>query len=465
MNKRSTILPFGGLFLLGLFAAPVYAQTIASHPMTLGEALAITETHAQPVTAARATIASTRAQRLGAVAAFLPSLSISDQDQYYRPLQRTANNSTVVAGTLVSASQPFYNNATTANFSLNVYNGGKDVATYHASLDSLNSADMGLDAALNSSFEQVLGDFEALAADQATIATQGRIVALDSEIGQLTAQRMASQASSRIDLIQTQQQALAAETQLSQDRQQEMKDREQLERSMGYLAPAAPWRVEESLPPAPAVAPGRYPVLADPAVQSAYDQVLAAQLQVDAARAAYKPTVALVAQYNLLGLSTTAMGPALSATMANNYAVGISVSMPLLPFYNTVSAVDTARANVETNISAYQSALAAASSRGESAFQQYGEAQQGYELAVQSAQLAKANVDLTDSRYQAHRSSRIDVDRARLLAEQSDLSVITTKLSLRLSAWKLYRAAHPEDFAAALLQATARPYSSHLAGR
>ena len=462
MKKHIATLTLGSSFaILVLLAASEHAVAAAPKPLTLGEALAITQAHAQPVTAARATISSAQAQRLCAIAAFLPSLSLSDQDQYYRPLQGAT--STVVAGTLVSAKHPFYNNATTANFGFNVSNGGKDIANYHASLESLESANMGLGAALDSSFEQVLSDFEALASDQATVAAQQRIVGLDLEIETLTAQRMAHQASSRIDLIEAQQQTLAAETQLSQDRQLVLNDREQMERAMGYLASTADWQVEESLPPAPAVAPGRYPVQQDPAVRSAYAQVLAAQQQVNSARAAFWPSVSLVAQYNLLGTSTTALDQAFMASQGNNYVMGISVSMPLLPFFNTVSAVDTAQANVETNLSTYQNALATASSRAQSAYLQYQEAKQGYRLATRSARLAHANAQLTEARYQAHQSSRIDLDRALLLTDQADLSSISTKLALRLAAWKLYRAAHPNKFVDALAAATGLPSSQPVA--
>ncbi len=457
MHMPTLDLAIGFLFF-SLAAGPASAEPAAVMSLTLGEALKITLNNAQPVTAARATISSAKAQHLGAIAAFLPSLSLSDQDQYYHPLQ--GSTSTVIAGTLVPAKHPFYNNVVNANLGFNLYNGGKDVANYQGNLDTLSSATTGLSAALNSSFEQVLSDFEALATDQATVAAQQRIVRLDQEIEHLTSLRMARQASSGIDLIQAQQQTLAAETQLSQNRQQVMSDREQLERAMGYLAPAEDWQVEESLPAAPPVAPGQYPVQQDPAVQSAYAQVMAARQQVAVASAAYWPTVALTGQYYLLGTSATALDQAFTATQGSNYAMGISVSLPLLPFYNTVSAVDVAQANVETNLSIYQSALASASSRAQSAFQQFQEAQQGIKLAAKSAQLAHANAHLTDARYQAHQSSRIDVDRALVLAEQADLSATTTTLALRLAAWKLYRAAHPQQFADVLTAAAAKhPFS------
>jgi len=440
-----------GFLLFSLAADPANAEPVTATPLTLGEALKITLSNAQTVTAARATISSAKAQHLGVIAAFLPSLSLSDQDQYYHPLQ--GFTSAVIAGTLVPAKHPFYNNVVNANLGFNLYNGGKDVANYQGSLDTLRSATTGLSAALDSTFEQVLSDFEALVADQATVATQQRIVLLDQEIERLTSLRMARQASSRVDLIQAQQQTLAAETQLSQDRQQTMNDREQLARAMGYLAPSVDWQVEERLPEAPPVAPGQYPVQQDPAVQSAYAQVLAAQQQVAVASATYWPTVSLIGQYNLLGTSTTALGQAFTATQGSNYVMGISVSIPLLPFYNTVSAVDAAQANVETNLGSYQGALAAASSRAQSAFQQFQEAQQGIKLAAKSAQLAHVNAHLTDARYQAHQSSRIDLDRALVLAEQADLSATTTRLTLRLVAWKLYRAAHPQQFADTLTAA------------
>lgn len=447
-----------GFLVFGLASGPASAEPMATTPLTLNEALKITLDNAQPVTTARATIANAQAQHLGAIAAFLPSLSLSDQDQYYRPLQ--GSTSTVIAGTLVSARQPFYNNAVTANFGLNVYNGGKDIASYHGSLETLRSAKTGLSTALDSTFEQVLSDYTALAADQATVAAQQRVVQLDQEIERLTSLRTARQASSRIDLIQAQQQTLAAETQLSQNRQQAMNDREQLARAMGYVAPILDWQVAGHLPPAPPVAPGKYPMRQDPAVQSAYAQVLAARQQVDVARAAYWPSVSLTAQYNMLGTDPTALDQAFSATRGSNYTMGISVSIPLLPFYNTVAAVDAAQANVQTNLGTYQNALATASSRAQSVFQQFQEARQGLDLATKSAQLAHTNAHLTDARYQAHQSSRIDLDRALILAEQADLSAITAKLGLRLAAWKLYRAAYPQQFADTLMAAAAKHPSS-----
>ena len=428
--------------------------TLAATSLTLNEVLKTTLSNAQPVTSARATISNAEAQHLGAIAAFLPTLSIGDQDQYFRPLQGAT--STLLGGTLVQVNQPIYNNVMTANLGLNLYNGGKDIANLRGSQESLSSAATGLRAALDSTFDQVLSDVDALAIDQATVASQQRIVDLNKEIERLTALRMTGQASSRIDLIQAQQQTLAAQTQLSQSRQREMSDRVQLANVMGYLAASSDWQVDDRLPQAPTVATGKYPVEQDPAVQSAYSQVQAARQQVNVAKAAYMPTLSLTGQYNQLGTSSSTMDQALMGSRGNNYVMGISMSLPLLPFYNTVSAVDIAHASVETNLSNYQNALATASSRAQSALQQLQEAQQGAQLATASAKLARDNVGLTEERYHANQSSLIDLNRARVLAEQADLSVTATELALRLTEWKLYRVANPLLFADALMSASAK---------
>lgn len=422
--------------------------------LTLEEVLNITLSNAQTITSALATVSSAKAQQLGALAAFMPSLSLSDQDQYYKPLQ--GSTQAVIAGTLVPVNQPIYNNAVSANVGLNLFNGGKDTANYQGSLYTMQSATTGLNAALCSTFEQVLGNYEALAADQLTVAAQQRIVQINEDIESLTSLRMTQKASSNIDLIQSQQQTLAARTQLSQNRQQILSDREQLERTMGYLATSEDWEVEEGLPKAPVVESGQYPVQDDPAVQSAYAQVMAARQQVTVASAAYWPTLSLTGQYNFLGISPGSFSQAFRNTLGSNYTVGVSASLPLLPFFNTVSAVDTAQATVETNLGTYQSALAMASSRAQSVYKQLHEAQQGNELAIKSAQLAQLNIHLTDARYQAHQSSRIDLDRAMILAEQAKLSASITNLALKLAAWKLYRAAYPVQFADKLRQAALR---------
>lgn len=451
MNSHKGRRRYLGFLLMVSAAGSLHAAGRASTHLTLGDVLAIALDNAQPMLAANASIASAKAQRLGAIAAFLPSLSVSDQDEYYRPLQ--GSTSTFVAGQLVPARRPFYNNSATANFGLNLYNGGKDIAAYRSSIAALRAANIGLRAALNSTFNKVLRGFETLAIDQATVSSQKRVVQLDKDIEYLTMLRMTRQASSRIDLIQAQQQTLAAETELDQDRRQIMDDWQELANDIGDSGNGPLWRVVENLPDAPSVRQKEYPVHRDPAVQSAYAQLLAAQHQVDVARAGYWPSLSLTGQYNVLGTNETSLDRAFAASRSSNYVVGISLSLPLLPFYNTMSSVDAADANVQTTLSAYEGATAKASNRARDAFQRVIEARHAYKLAVLSARLAHINVDLVLARYKEKQSSRIDFDRALISAQQADLAVATSQLSLQLTRWSLYRTAHPRRFANVLAAA------------
>jgi len=458
-RRRKRTQPVAGDWLrrlgwaLGIVCLNISPALAAQRPVVLNvrQALEIALLNQQGITGARAAIASARAQRLGALANFLPSLSLTDQPQHYHPLEQSS--STFIAGTLVPAPHAFFNNSASANFNLNLYAGGKDVAGYRAALAGVRSAKAGLSAAMNETFLQVLSAYEALAKDETTIAAQQRIVRIAQEISRLTEARFKRRMASDIDWIQAQQQALQAETQFSQNRQQAAADRQQLLRAMGYVAPLTGWEIQQRLPPSPSLPPGTFRPGLDPAVRAADAQLQAAHDQVAAARAGYWPSVALTGQYNALGVDPNAMGHAVTATHGRGYSVGFSVTVPLLPFFNTESAVETAQAQVESALGADRNARVIAASRSEPARLLYLEAQHSARLARRSAALACTNTRLTAARYQARQSSRIDLDKARLLAAQAALAANTTRFDRRLAAWRLYRAMHPGRFAHTLWRA------------
>lgn len=443
--------------LLMWAACPIEAA--ATPTLTLLQLLKVAEKHAHSVTLAQATIAQAKAQKVGAIADFLPSLSISDQNQYYHPSH--AGSSTVVAGSLVPAEKGQYNNSASVDFNLNLYHGGKDHANLASSRENLRSAKTGLSAAFNDTFHKVLSSFEAVASDEASLSAQEKIVELNRDIQRLTKDRMSGQAASRIDLINAQQQTLSAETQVSQSRQQLLEDQQQLARTIGYVLPVLNWRVEKNLPPAPHVNAGEYSAQADPAVQSSYAKVLADRQQVDVAKAAFRPQIALSAQYNLLGTNPSSPNGSFGATRANNYSVGLSISMPLLPLYNTISAIDSARAKVDSDLSAYQDTMATVMTRNQNAYEQFQEAKQGEDLARQSSSLAQQNVQLTSARLKAKQSSRIELDQADILSTKATLSSVTAMLRLRLAQWQLYQAAHPIRFSHELMESAGQNIQQH----
>jgi outer membrane protein TolC len=438
----------GKIFLLALFISDT-AHAGVPPLLSLSQALAITALHQEAVVSAKAGISQTRAQRLGAIGAFLPTLSVSDQAQLYEPIGRSTN--TIIAGTLVPAQRGFYYNAVTTNFGLNLFAGGKDAAGFRAARDALKSAKAGLAAAINAAFVRVLQSYEALAKDQATVSTQKKVVVINRAIAHLTELRYRHRMASRITWIQAEQQTLQAETQLSQDRQQEVSDTEALLRAMGYPSPPPVGIRVTSIPIGPTSARATVPIGTDPSVRAAYAQIKAAREQVDVARAGFWPTASLIAQYNWLGLDPHNPAVALSATAGNNYAAGLSINIPLLPAVNTVAAVQSAEAGVQNSFGTYDNAWATVTSRRLATRQLYREAATTQRLADRSAALAAENVRLTQERVDAQQSNRIGLDQAHMTAIEANLSRAAASEDLNLAAWRMYRAEHPQSFAHLLL--------------
>jgi outer membrane protein TolC len=444
--------------LLGLCCQETGAQNAADQaPLLFAQAVHFALDHAPTITSARSAVSSAEAQKLAAVAAFLPTLSLSDQPEIFNPV--IPSGSSVVGGVVIPNGHGYNANVASANLNLNLFAGGKDVANYHASIEALSSASLGLTATLDTTLDQLLTDFTAVCVDQITLANQERIIAIDQDLIDLTSLRVQGKMDSQIEMIQAQLQALQAKSQLSQTRQQRTTDLEKLYTDMGFPQTTRNAALREWIPEPPPVGPGDGSIEDDPYVSSARDAVLAAQEKVTAARGEYYPTVAFTFQYNYLGVDASSMRRAFDGTRANNYTVGLGVTLPLLPFINVNADIDAARATVLSAQGQYQGALVSVTNRLTDASVKLGDAQNTLDLATRAAELARRNLQLTQDKYAAHQADQRDVDTARVASAQSEQSFGIASINYRLAAWEQYRALHPKEFPATLLEAVAGPGS------
>lgn len=285
-----------------------------------------------------------------------------------------------------------------------------------------------------------------------------RSLRIDEELVDLMQRKMQGQFASKIDLIKSQQQMLQAQTQLSQARQQRIADLEKLYADMGLPQTDLNLKIQPWLPPAPPSDGSGVVIADDPQVLSARAAVLSAQHKVDAARAEYMPTLAVTGQYYFLGFGTSSFGEALNSTSRSNYMIGLLLTVPILPVYNVQADVKQALANVDSAQGQYQGAMASAANRTSDATVRLAEARKTLDFAIRSAELAHNNVRLTEDSYAAHQSDRFDVDNARLLAEQADLSLASAKLNFHQAGWEMYRTAHPSAFPTQLLSAVLKDH-------
>ena len=419
------------------------------HKLSLLEALEIGISQQVNIVQAHGGITQAESQKLTSISSFLPSLSIDDQAELYKPIGQSGN--TFIAGTLVPTAHGFYNNAVTANFNFNLFSGGKDIAAYRAATDAVQSANAALQESINKVFIKILSSYVAVTKDEITIQKQRRVVALDQESAQLTQARYQHSMSSRIGWITAEQTALQVQTQLDQDLQQEASDRENLLRAMGYTQSLAMFTTNRQIPDAPSAQFSSSDQMDDPAVESARAQIAEAQQQVHTARAGFWPTLSLVAQYNWLGINTGNTLNAITATKGSNYTVGVALNIPLLPVMNVVASVQSAQAGVVDAFGNYDHALSTVSSRMGYATEMYRDAKVAMGTASQANKLAKENVLLTNKRYLSKQGNKLEVNHSISLAIKSSIANQTARLDKVLAEWVLFRSIHPRQFAHRLL--------------
>ncbi len=405
--------------------------------------------HAHAVQSAEGQLTQAHGQHLSALAAFLPTLSVSDSEQLYAPLG--AQSSTFIAGTLVSTRGRFYDNAATVSANWNLFDGGKDVAGYRAADDTVTAADTGLQAAVNKTLIQVMGAYEAVAADQVRVRADARIVAWDQRIVDMTQQRYRHLVASRLTVLQALQQLITAETTGINDRTQEAEDRETLARAIG-ISGHNRLRIAVHVP-----GPARLPaavalVNRAPSVVAARATWQAAREGVSVAEAGYWPTLAVTGQYNWLGLNPGSARTAFTETHGSNYTVGLTVSWSLFPLINTGGSVESAEGQAFSADASFRHAQVIARQRREAARSLYQTAQANIRAAAQGVRWAHETVQLTKARIRGQQDSELALAQAEVARLQALTTQRIARLTRALAAWKLVRAEVPRRFAIRLLR-------------
>lgn len=435
----------------------------AATQLGIGEVLRIALQNAPALTSAQSQVGSASGRRLAAIAAFLPSISVNDQTQRYRPYRSTGVS--LLGGVIVEDNGRLKSdNIASAQFSLNLFDGGKDKETYLAAARSLDSANLGLTAAMDKLFQQLLSDFVAAITDQLKINSNERVLALDNELLDLTRERVSGQFASRLDWLQSEQQVLTAKAQLAQERRQEVTDLASLYADMGLAQSRDLIILVARLPRAPEIADARPSIQGDPEVQAALAKVRQAEHEIATARAGYYPTLSVTGQYDFLGESRNSLMSAVGATRRTDYYFGLSATIPISSFLSVRAAVDQDIAKLRGAQGDYQTALVDAANRAAGAPRQLDEAREALEIAGQSEKVAGENASLTLKRYAAKQTDRIDVEKARILAEQAELTLETSRFDASLAEWEMLRAARPRDFPSDLLNAVISGNAGERAG-
>lgn len=424
----------------------------AKMQLSLRKALLVAISKEYNIQDAQAAVLQARSERLAAVGGFLPELSLTDQPQLYRPIGKSGN--TVIAGTLVPANNGFFDNSITANFKLNLYSAGKYMAYFHSAEDAVSSADEKKINAISSTFAHILVTYEQLVQSKLKVDAEKQIVESMRHVAHLTQMRYQHGISSRLKWLEAEQQTLAAENKLEREQQKVASGSRGLLRAMGFdLGVASHFIVNSYIPPL-VFNEGTFSkrtLLDSPSVKAAAMNIRMAQEKVKVAEAGFWPSLSLVAQYNWLGINANRPSMAMVNTMGNNYTVGLSLHIPLLPALSVVAAVQSAQAGIVNAMGDYNRALAITAGRQTEARQACWNAARSVKIAAQASVLANESLALTKEKLKGGQGNAIMVDQARVTAVRAENALKNARLKVRLANWLALRAYNPRRFASKLL--------------
>src|SRR4051794_27715627 len=106
--------------LAGMGCTDLLAQDDLGHaPLPFSRALRYTLDHAPSLTSARSMVTAAEAQKLAAVSAFLPNLTVTGQPESFTPVQ--PSGSSVIGGVVIPNGHGYIANVASANLSLNLF--------------------------------------------------------------------------------------------------------------------------------------------------------------------------------------------------------------------------------------------------------------------------------------------------------------------------------------------------------
>jgi NodT family efflux transporter outer membrane factor (OMF) lipoprotein len=305
------------------------------------------------------------------------------------------------------------------------------LAQFLATEEARKSTQISLIASVANAYLLALADDEQLALTRETLKTR-------EESLRLTRLRFQNGVVSRLDLDSAQSLVDNARFVLQQQLRQRAQDENLLTLLVGQPIPA-------NLPPGATLAGTNLPdlpaglpsdLLANrPDVRAAEEQLIAANANIGAARAAYFPRIAL-----------TATGGTASTELSNLFSSGSwgwtlaqNVTMPIFDFGRTRAGVDSARAGRDIAVAQYERSI-------QTAFREVSDALAGQATfseqlrAAQSAAASEADrFNLSDKRYRTGTSSYLDLLDAQRALFTAQLAAVQANLFRLQNQVTLYR--------------------------
>lgn len=202
------------------------------------------------------------------------------------------------------------------------------------------------------------------------------------------------------------------------------------------LAPAPLAAMPSALPQLPSAGLPSILLERRPDVRQAEQALVAANAQVGVAKAAYFPTVSLLAGD---GGESTALATIMSSP-ARIWSVGLNATMPLLDWGRTTARVDGAEARKLQALATYRKAAETAFSEVADALTEVRQANATQRELEDRAATARDTLQIVNARYRSGLSAYLEVLDAQRTANDAELSVVRNRLALLNASVSLMKA-------------------------
>ncbi|HRL98914.1 MAG TPA: efflux transporter outer membrane subunit [Acidovorax sp.] len=310
------------------------------------------------------------------------------------------------------------------------------LAQYLATEEGRNAAQVSLVAAVANGWLTLLADEELLELSRQTLASREESV-------RLTKMRLDAGVASALDFRQAQSQTLAAQATLAQQKRQRALDENALALLLGQSLPddvraslaGSQLANAPAMTPLPAGLPSEL-LTRRPDIRQAEQQLIAANANIGAARAAFFPRISLTAQ---AGTASSELS-GLFKSGSWGFTIAPSLLLPIFDAGRNQANLESAQAGRSIAIAQYEKAIQTAFREVSDALAGQATLQEQSQAQRQQAEAESARLQLADLRYRNGVSSYLDLLDAQRSLFATQQGVVQVRLAQLQNQVALYKA-------------------------
>ncbi|WP_253448196.1 TolC family protein [Halomonas sp. Y3] len=329
------------------------AQVQPAHRIALQEVLDKVASSTPAMLKQQELIIQAESRKSQARGAFLPQLDLSLQT--LRSQNYSGSGSTIVGGSVIDASESFYNSYAALSAELSLFNGGQHQASFRAATSDLAANEAELDAIVVNEFLQALKLYVDLASAEVFTRSSRHRAALFEKRLSLAKEGFKEGRLAKTVVQSAEADWLDAQSELLQGQMQQEHISARLLRHLGTPGIGTARNTIYAdigtipTPPVMHLVQPKAHIAEHPSLKAAKNRIDSAHRQLDSARGTILPKVSLIANYSFIGVDSQSAMNAIDDMGRDNFIIGLSLKQPLGPFTSE-------RANIDSSQSALRMA-------------------------------------------------------------------------------------------------------------